>query len=128
MDRWLTKYRTISVPYLAELLFVFAFYKVMETVLVFENGFLPSYFEDLLALPILLGISLFLMRLLAFKLETFRLSIIQIVFTFLLVSVVFEIYLPSRSGAYIRDFYDIICYAVGTIFFSFCMNQKPKPA
>lgn len=128
MDRWLAKYRTISVPFLAELLFLFVLYKIIEGTLGIDSGFLPSYFEDLLALPILLGISLFLMRLLPFQVKSITLSKIQIGFTLLLVSAVFEFYLPSQSAAYIRDYYDLICYSVGTVFFTFCMNKKPKTA
>ncbi len=45
-------------------------------------------------------------------------------FTFLVLSIVFEYYLPRRSELQVGDGWDIVMYAVGTVFFMVFFNGE----
>ncbi len=103
----------ITFLYLTHLLVKFSQYPV--------NEWISNYFADVLCLPILLSYILLLMR--YFKKEPLLwLNIHQIIFLFVYVSLLFEFILPKYSKRYTSDFYDVMAYAVGAIFF--CFFQK----
>lgn len=85
-----------------------------------------SYGDDLMAMPVVFGICLQIMRWwhplgddLTFSRNLIFLGLIYI-------SVVFELVLPIFSDAYTGDFLDVLCYAFGAIVFQKFMN-KPAP-
>lgn len=74
--------------------------------------FVSSYLADVLCLPLLLAI----VRILIQKVQQnphFHLSFPMIFLVFLMVSFLFEVFLPQLSLRYRADGYDILAYAFG---------------
>lgn len=96
---------------------------------VLEKGFgifvplVHAYLDDLLAIPVILGITLQVYRWIHPLKENFRFKKEHIFVAFLYVSVVFEGFLPWYSDQYVRDYWDILCYGLGAIFFYFKINR-----
>jgi hypothetical protein len=96
---------------------------------VLEKGFgifvpiVHAYLDDLLAMPVILGITLQIYRWIHPLKENFLFKKEHIFVAFLYVSVVFEGFLPWYSDQYIRDFWDILCYGLGAIIFYFKINR-----
>ncbi|GMQ27702.1 hypothetical protein Aconfl_03440 [Algoriphagus confluentis] len=96
---------------------------------VLEKGFgifipwIHSYLDDLLALPVILGITLQIYRWIHPMRETFRLKKEHVFVAFLYVSLVFEGILPWYSDHYVRDYWDILCYGIGSFVFYFKINR-----
>ena len=105
------------------LLTVFILYKVAEYFKLIHSWYLHSYFEDVLALPLILGFTLIIMRSLVYRTGRYELTATQIIYTLGIVILLFEFILPKKSNQYIQDYYDILAYLVGTLFFSFVMNK-----
>ncbi len=88
--------------------------------------FLYSYLDDLLAMPVILGLTLQIFQWIHPKKDNFRFTKTQVIVGFLYVSVAFEWFLPAYSDTYTRDFWDIFCYFLGTIVFYLGINPKNK--
>jgi hypothetical protein len=82
-----------------------------------------SYLDDLLAIPVILGITLQIYRKIHPKKDAFSFTRIQILVAIIYVSVVFELILPRFSGTYTADIFDVFCYFVGGIYFYFLINR-----
>lgn len=76
-----------------------------------------SYLDDLLAMPVILGLTLQVFQWIHPMKSKFRFTGIQTTVGFLYVSLAFEGFLPFYSEVYTRDWIDIICYGLGTIIF-----------
>ena len=81
-----------------------------------------NYFADLLCLPILLSITLMLMRKFLRK-ANFLFSPLMVFFVWAYVSFVFEFLLPTISFSYTADPTDVFMYGIGG--FSFWLLQRP---
>ena len=110
--------KTISHKYLI-IKFLSIIYFI-HLILKFANITVPiwvsSYLADLLCLPLLL----FFITLIIRKVQQnpfFKLGFGMILFAFLTLSLVFEIYLPLISPRYTSDKIDILMYAVGGVLF-----------
>lgn len=82
---------------------------------------LRSYLGDVLALPVILIISLLLLRKLIRR-KHFLLSTSKIFFTFLYVAIFFEGIMPLFKTRYTYDPIDIVAYALGA--FAYGWYQK----
>lgn len=102
---------------------LFAGNQVLEKVFEIFIPWVHAYLDDLLALPVILGITLQIYRWIHPLGEDFRFKKEHVIVAFLYVSVVFEGILPWYSEVYIRDFWDTLCYGLGTIFFHFKINR-----
>jgi hypothetical protein len=87
---------------------------------------LSAYLDDLLCLPIVLTITLFLMQRYALGQLDYRLPDGYLLLTFLIFSVVFEGLLPLLSPVYVRDAWDVVAYAAGGILFRQLINVPHK--
>lgn len=87
--------------------------------------FISSYFSDLLALPLILSVSLFLLRKLK-RLPYLYLTNGMLAFTLLYTSILFEWILPQFNTKYTADFFDVIFYVLGTVIFYFIQKQLKK--
>lgn len=74
--------------------------------------FFKCYFTDLLALPLTLGATTFLLKKYTLNKE-FDLSPLKILVACLYFSALFEWFLPYYSNAYTSDFFDVVCYFTG---------------
>ena len=71
------------------------------------QGWITSYLADLLALPIILQISTWSIRIIK-KLPEFKLSYTQILVAFAYTAILFEVILPYYDQSYTRDFIDVL--------------------
>ena len=105
---------------------IFAVNQILER---FFKIFIPwvhSYLDDLLAMPVILGITLQIYRKIHPKKDAFSFSKTQILVALIYVSLVFELILPHFSNTYISDTYDLVCYTFGAGYFFFFINQSEK--
>ncbi|WBL42496.1 magnesium citrate secondary transporter [Algoriphagus halophytocola] len=84
-----------------------------------------AYGDDLMAMPVVFGICLQVMRWYHPLGSQLIFTPKQVVIALVYFSVVFEILLPLRSNTYTADPIDVLCYAFGTWVFLKFMN---KPA
>ncbi len=84
-----------------------------------------AYFDDLLAMPVVLGISLQVFRWIHPLHHQFIFTKTQVTVGVVYFSLVFEIFLPLWSDTYTSDPYDVLCYGLGSILFYKLIN-KPQ--
>ncbi|SEJ11746.1 hypothetical protein SAMN05192553_102468 [Cyclobacterium xiamenense] len=83
-----------------------------------------SYLDDLLAMPVILGLTLQLYRWIHPRKERLVFSIKQVLVGFLYISLLFEVLLPAWSATYVRDPWDVGCYFLGSVYFYGLINKK----
>ncbi len=87
--------------------------------LILEKGFnifipwVNSYLDDLLCMPVLLTLSLFLLNMAYRTLFVWGFKPWYIVLAVIQISIIFEIILPAISATYISDPWDVLAYATG---------------
>lgn len=77
--------------------------------------FIKNYFNDLLILPIVLWIILAFIREVKGKESSISWGVAIVLATYY--SLFFEWYLPQFHPRYTADFYDVLCYFLGTVAF-----------
>jgi len=82
-----------------------------------------SYANDLAAIPLMLWLALLVQRYLTFRNPQYCFRWVHIAFTVIYVSVVFEWWLPKTSASYTFDPWDMVCYAVGGVYFAIVLNR-----
>jgi hypothetical protein len=83
-----------------------------------------SYLDDLMAMPVILGITLQVFRWIYRSDKSFVFTPVQIIIGTAYVSFVFEVFLPQLSDKYIADPWDVLCYGLGAVYFYFFINRK----
>lgn len=103
------------------LLLLFSCYKLFES---FNPNiiFFHAYFEDILALPIILKSSQLILQRVFKPFRNFTLSAFDIILITAAVSVYFEGYLPTVDTRFTRDYLDIVAYLIGALIFAKWMN------
>lgn len=106
------------------LLFVFLINQLVER----SGIYIPiihSYLDDLLAVPLTLAMTRFIMFFIHTETFTSLYTSLQVGIVVAMFSAYFEWYLPSRYDVHHRDFFDIICYALGGVYYmEFLQNFK----
>jgi hypothetical protein len=101
--------------------FLFCSNKILEM-----NGFfipfIHAYMDDLICLPVILNITLFLFRKFIYRDDQYCFPLFFILSALLMFSLAFEALLPLSSAAYTADPWDILAYSLGGIFFHFWFN------
>lgn len=97
--------------------------QILEKVFGVFIPFVHAYLDDLLAIPVILGITLQIYKKIHPKRERFTFTKTQILVAVIYVSVVFEWFLPKYSSTYIGDILDVLCYVLGSVYFYFLVNQ-----
>ena len=77
---------------------------------------LNSHLTDFLFMPILLTVSLIGVRVIK-RNKLINLTIGMIFVSTVFVSFMFEIFMPSRSSLFIKDYWDVVAYIIGALFF-----------
>jgi hypothetical protein len=95
----------------------------LEKILKIFVPYVHSYFDDLLAMPVILGITLQIFRWIYRKKESFVFTKIQILVGTAYISFLFEVLLPQWSDIYIADPWDVLCYGLGAVYFYFLINR-----
>ena len=83
---------------------------------------IQSFALDLIAVPILANLGLCLLRII-YKDDKTKLSYVHLLYLIISLSLVFEYYLPLNNQRYTRDYWDILMYTSGAIFFYLKMNN-----
>lgn len=89
------------------------------------SQFQVPYLNDILCLPVVLTLALWLQQKLFPGSCRHRLLAGQVIFTVLYIVVFFEGILPTLSSRYTRDYWDILAYTVGGLFYYFFLNPAP---
>lgn len=84
-------------------------------------NWLRFYLDDLLCLPLILTVTLFVLRI--FYGPQRRLSFYHILFAVLYVAIIFEVILPQFMDRYTADFLDLFFYAMGGALFYLFLNK-----
>jgi len=85
--------------------------------------FVHAYLDDLLAMPVILGISLIIFRIIHPLKSRFTFTKTQIIIGTAYISFLFEYLLPKWSPNYTSDPWDLACYAVGSLVFYKMINK-----
>jgi hypothetical protein len=102
---------------------VFVINQFLQRILHLILPILHSYLDDLLAIPVILGITLQIYQKIHPQRQAFSFTPTQILVAVLYVSVVFEWVLPQYSTTYTADLLDVVCYLLGAGYFYFFINR-----
>lgn len=97
------------------LFLVFVMNYVLQSIAI-STPFTRNYLDDLLAMPLIFYLTQTLMRLI-YRDKHFKLDVPMLILGFLMVSIGFEWLLPKYIEHLTADNWDVLCYAIGTIFF-----------
>ncbi|SIS53909.1 magnesium citrate secondary transporter [Belliella pelovolcani] len=81
-----------------------------------------AYLDDLLAMPVIFGITLQIFRWIHPLRNQFVFTKVQLLVGWFYFSLIFEVFLPRRSDIYTADPWDVLCYAIGTLLFYKLIN------
>lgn len=87
-------------------------------------GWVDAYLTDVLCLPLILSLSLILLRWI-FQRAEMLLTVPMIVFAWVVTSVLFEVVLPLKSDVYVADTMDVVAYGIGALIFFFLQKKIP---
>jgi glycopeptide antibiotics resistance protein len=94
-----------------------------------QTAFLKNYLNDLLFVPLALGIAVFLQRNFILKQPEYRLSKTQVIICVVYISIMFEGVIPLFKDRYTADFSDVLCYGFGgLLFYLFGNSDLPAKA
>jgi len=88
--------------------------------------YVHAYLDDLLAMPVVLGITLQAFRWFHPLKEKFVFSKTHVIIAVVYFSLIFEVILPMKSDTYTRDWWDVLCYAIGAVAFYYWINKEEK--
>lgn len=123
MEGWFSNMSVFKNPYFFIPVLLFGLNQILEKSLGIFIPWVHEYLDDLLAIPVILGITLQIYRWIHPLRDSFRFKKEHVIVAFLYVSLVFEGVLPWYSDQYVRDFWDILSYALGAFVFYFKVNN-----
>ncbi|MGY6558961.1 MAG: magnesium citrate secondary transporter [Nitritalea sp.] len=85
--------------------------------------YVHAYGDDLLAMPVVFGLTLQVYRWFHPLREAFIFTPIQLLVGLLYFSLLFEVLLPRYSSTYTADPWDVLCYTLGTLYFYYLLNR-----
>lgn len=103
---------------------VFIIHQLMQKVMNIHFTLFDSYLDNLLAMPIILTLLMIERRYLLGRNHFFSLSILEIFIATFFIVVVAEIVFPLLSRGFIRDWWDLPFYALGSFIFYLTINPK----
>ncbi len=115
----------IKNPFFIFCCLVFWFNQGIERIWNIYIPYVHAYLDDLLAMPVIFGITLQVFRWIHPLKAAFTFTKIQLFVGWLYFSLIFEVFLPWRSDIYTADPWDVVCYGIGTFLFYKIIN---KPA
>lgn len=85
--------------------------------------FFDNYLDDVLLIPIILGFALIIQRKVILKNENFEFNKSTIFICWLYFSIAFELIIPKFTSNFTSDWYDLLAYAVGALYFQKLINK-----
>ncbi|MCH7413055.1 magnesium citrate secondary transporter [Belliella sp. R4-6] len=98
--------------------------QAVERLLGIYIPYVHAYLDDLLAMPVVLGVTLQVFRWIHPSRNLFYFTKVQLLVGWLYFSFLFEVLLPRWSATYTADIWDVLCYAIGTVIFDRLINRK----
>jgi hypothetical protein len=111
-------------PFLQVCSFLYVLHTVLRQFVQIENAFLNHYLNDLLCMPLVFGAAIFLQRNLVLRQPDYALNKWQTGLVTVYFSVMFEGVIPLFVSRYTADFFDVICYGLGSWLFWYFGNLK----
>ncbi|MEG9328079.1 hypothetical protein V6B16_09045 [Salinimicrobium catena] len=90
-----------------------------------QPWWIRNYLNDLLCMPVVLGICLHLVRFMKND-RTIRISLFTTISLAVFYSLYFEIILPPITERYTADVFDVLLYFTGALLFYFMQKPAPK--
>jgi hypothetical protein len=90
-------------------------HQVLQKIALVKIPWVDNYGDDLLAIPFVSSCVLLMENFLVYKNHIRKHSFGQLLFIFILISVVFEFIIPKYSPHYTYDPYDVLYYFIGFI-------------
>jgi hypothetical protein len=108
--------------FLVGLLTYWSFFFAKRSGMIF-HPFIQGYLSDFLAVPLMLGVILIVMRWYTNN-PHFRFSIPQIFFAFAYTSLAFEWFIPMYKSNFHADWWDVLAYGLGALMYGLVQNAK----
>lgn len=110
-------------PWFIGFLIVALGHQIAQKLLHVNFPFADSYLDPILFLPILLHLLLWERRYIWKKGLSYKFTWREIFSVFLIVSIFAEYFFPIWSSSFTRDYWDVLCYAAGAVFFGLFLNS-----
>lgn len=88
--------------------------------------FIDNYLDDLVVLPIILGISTIIQQKFITN-NSFTVNYKTIIYSWLYFCIVFECIIPRFNRHFTTDWFDCIAYGIGALYFVCFQNKPIKP-
>ncbi|PRY89779.1 magnesium citrate secondary transporter [Mongoliibacter ruber] len=111
-------------PYFIIAFTLFWINQFVEKVLGIFVPFVHAYLDDLMAMPVVLGLTLQIYRWIHPLKNRFIFTKVQVAVAWVYFSFLFEYLLPKWSETYTADIWDIVCYAIGSVAFYLLINKR----
>lgn len=111
-------------PYFITCAVIFWLNQYLEKVKDIFIPYVHAYLDDLLAMPVVLGLTLQIMRWFHQKRNLYIFTKVQIGIAIIYFTIIFEVILPLKSDTYTRDWWDVVCYTIGAVAFYYLINKK----
>jgi len=116
------KLTAIFQPWFVITLCIAALHQLLQKVGQFSVPLLDHYLDPLLLMPILLHLILWEKRIVFRKGNSYVLPLNYMAIILVVVSFVVEYLFPKWSTDFTADYYDILCYIIGTLTYAFFFN------
>lgn len=113
-------------PWFMGMLILVLAHQIIQKILDINVSMLDSYLDPLMFMPILLHLILWEQRFLLRKGLLYVLPWKQIIAFLIIVSIFCEYFFPRWSNGFTRDYWDILCYTLGAVFFGLFLNRPLK--
>ena len=104
--------------------FVFLVHQFIQQVLLINIRFIDSYIDDVTCLPIIFYLISLERKWLLGLTKRYYFLFIEILVITIVVSLVFEFFLPYISSAFTYDTYDFVAYSVGAMLYYKVQNDR----
>lgn len=100
-------------------------HQIVEKLLHIHLYFIDSYFDDLIAIPFISSMILFIENQFVYKNHMRRHSLLTLFIIFISTSVLFEIIFPQIDNSIIADKFDVMLYFIGFVGY-YWIQKKPQ--
>lgn len=120
-------FKTLKHPLVFSSILLFLIHQIIEKAFGYSVPILHAYLDDLLCMPIVLGMGTQILQWIHPIKDLYFLDKTAIIFTVVLYSILFEAILPFvNSSIYIADWIDVAFYALGGFAFYNLVSKKVK--
>lgn len=108
---------TISHPLVWGFALLFVINQFIERCLGIFIPYVHAYLDDVLCMPVVLGIAMQVIQWIHPLKQQYYLSVWHLMWALIYFSILFELVLPCFSPLYTADWLDVFCYAAGTLLY-----------